>query len=164
MAHLQDHSDAVLPVTNGSTASSTSKGIVRHIPTAARLLLGLVFFVFGLNGFLNFLPRPAPPPEAAMAFAGALMKTGYMFPLLKATEVVSGTLLLSNRFVPLALAFLAPIVINIAAFHFMLAPEGAALAIIVLGLEIYLAWVYRDAFRPMLASKVAPTARASARP
>jgi uncharacterized membrane protein YphA (DoxX/SURF4 family) len=133
------------------------KTISRHVPTAARVLLGLVFFVFGLNGFFNFIPQPAtPPPEGAMAFAGAMMKTGYLFPLLKATEVVSGVLLLSGRFVPLALTFLAPIIVNIVAFHAFLAPSGVPIAVVVLALEVYLAWSYREAFRPMLAARAKP--------
>jgi uncharacterized membrane protein YphA (DoxX/SURF4 family) len=128
--------------------------IVRHLPTAARLLLGLTFFVFGLNGFFNFIPRPAePPPEAALAFIGALLKTGYMFPLIKGVEVIAGALLLSNRFVPLALTVLAPIVVNIVAFHSLLAPAGIAVPLVVVALEIYLAWTYRDIFRPMLAAR-----------
>ncbi|HEY4122674.1 MAG TPA: DoxX family protein [Byssovorax sp.] len=130
--------------------------------TAARVVLGLEFFVFGLNGFLNFMPKPDHIPDKAAAFAGALFATGYFFPLLKGTEVVAGALLLSNRFVPLALAFLAPIVINIVAFHTVLEPSGAPIALITLALEIYLAWSYRAAYRPMLASRVAPSAAADA--
>jgi len=132
-----------------------ARPIVRHLPTAARLVLGLTFFVFGLNGFFNFIPRPAePPPEAALAFIGALLKTGYMFPLIKGVEVVAGVALLSNRFVPLALTVLAPIVVNIVAFHSLLAPAGIAVPLVVLALEIYLAWAHRDVFRPMLAARV----------
>lgn len=130
---------------------------MRHIPTVARVLLGLVFFVFGLNFFLHFLPQPAPPP-AAGAFAGAMIATGYLFTLVKVTEIVSGALLLANRFVPLALALLAPVIVNIVFFHAFL--EGAAtlpLPIVILGLEIFLAWSYRDAYRPMLQAKVAPS-------
>ncbi|MEO8800682.1 MAG: DoxX family membrane protein [Polyangiaceae bacterium] len=130
---------------------------MRHLPTVARVLLGLVFFVFGLNFFLHFLPQPAPPP-AAGAFFGALMATGYMMTLLKVTEVVSGALLLSNRFVPLALALLAPVIVNIVFFHAFL--EGAAtlpLPLAILGLEIFLAWSYRDVYRPMLRAKNAPS-------
>src|SRR5437868_5904386 len=85
--------------------------ISRYLPVAARTLLGLVFFVFGLNGFLHFIPQNGTPPEGAAAFAGALFKTGYMFPLLKGVEVLAGLSLLGNRFVPLALALLAPIVV-----------------------------------------------------
>jgi hypothetical protein len=127
---------------------------LRHAATGARIVLGLIFFVFGLNGFLHFLPTPANVPEGAAAFGGALMKTGYMFPLLKGFEVLSGALLLSNRFVPLALALLAPIVVNIVSFHAFLAPAGGGPAYLTLVLELFLAWSYRDAFRSMLVARV----------
>jgi uncharacterized membrane protein YphA (DoxX/SURF4 family) len=123
--------------------------IRKHAPTAARLFLGLVFTVFGLNFFLHFLPTPASPPRAA-AFAGALFASGYLFPLLKATEVVAGLLLLGGFFVPLALAVLAPIVINIVGFHLFLAPSGLPVPLAVVAAEIFLAWSYRAAFAPML--------------
>ncbi|WP_437477622.1 DoxX family protein [Sorangium sp. So ce1014] len=126
--------------------------VKRFAPAAARTLLGLVFFVFGLNGFLQFLPQP-PAPEAAASFGAALAATGYMFPLIKGTEVVAGALLLSNRYVPLALALLAPIVVNIVAFHTFLTPPNPA-AWLILALELYLAFAYRAAFRPMLAARV----------
>src|SRR5262252_8536288 len=121
----------------------------RKLPTAARLIQGAAFFTFGLNGFLHFLPAP-PPPAAAGAFLGALFATGYMFPLIKGTEVLTGLLLLSNRYVPLALTLIAPVIVNIIAFHAFLAPAGLALPIVLLATEVYLAWSYRDAFAPML--------------
>ena len=123
--------------------------INKLVPTAARLLLGLVFTAFGLNFFLHFLPMPAAPPRAA-AFAGALFVSGYLFPLLKATEVVAGLLLLGGLFVPLALAVLAPIIINIIGFHLFLEPSGLPLPLVLLVAELYLAWSYRSAFAPML--------------
>jgi hypothetical protein len=127
------------------------------LPTVARVLLGLVFFVFGLNGFLHFLPQPpmsGPPAD----FAGALFATGYMFPLIKGTEVVAGALLLGNRFVPLALALLAPVIVNILAFHAILVGAGVGLPIVLVVLELYLAYAYRDAFAPMLKAQVTPRA------
>lgn len=127
----------------------------RKATSAARIVLGLVFFVFGLNGFLHFLPG-GPPPGPAGAFAGALAATGYMFPLVKGTEVIGGALLLGGRFVPLALTILAPVVVNIVAFHAFLAPSGIALALLVLALELYLAWAYRGAFRGVLAARAEP--------
>ena len=125
---------------------------LRYLPTAARLLLGLVFVVFGLNGFLQFLPMP-PVTGAPAAFFGALLATGYLFPLIKGTEVIAGALLLGNRFVPLALALLAPVVVNIVLFHTFLTPPNP-IAFGVLALEVYLAWAYRRAYRTMLAARV----------
>ena len=127
--------------------------IRRVIPTGARLFLGLVFTFFGLNFFLHFVSTPPAPPRAA-AFAGALFASGYLFPLLNTTEVVVGLLLLSNRFVPLALAVLAPIVINIVAFHLFLAPSDLGLALALLAAELMLAWNRRAAFAPMLRARV----------
>ena len=129
--------------------------ISRFAPPAARLLLGLVFFVFGLNGFLQFIPQP-PAPDKAMAFLGALAATGYMFPLIKSVEVIGGALLLSNRFVPLALAIIAPNVVNIVLFHSVLAPGGLPVALFVLGLELFTAWSYRGAYASMLHARTAP--------
>lgn len=130
---------------------------MRHLPTAARYLLGLIFFVFGLNFFLHFIPMPTNTPAPAAAFGGAMMATGYLFLLVKVTEVASGILLLANRFVPLALTLLAPIIVNIFCFHLFL--EGAAtlpLPLVILALEIYLAYSYRAAYLPMLQAKVSP--------
>ena len=96
----------------------------------ARIILGLIFFVFGLNGFFNFI-QPPPMGEEAMAYMGALFATGYFFPVLKIFEIVSGALLLSGRLVPLALLFLAPIVLQIFLFHAFLSPDaGFPLAIL----------------------------------
>ena len=124
---------------------------------AARLILGLIFFVFGLNGFLHFLPQPPAPPAAA-AFAKALFATGYFFPLLKSAEVLAGALLLTGLFVPLALTILAPIIVNIVAFHLFLAPGNYAVIGLVLAAELYLAWAHRAAFAPMLARRSQPSA------
>jgi uncharacterized membrane protein YphA (DoxX/SURF4 family) len=126
-------------------------------PTIARVLLGLMFTVFGLNGFLHFIPQPKTPmPEGAVAFAGALMNTGYMMPLVMGTQLLVGVLLLVNRFVPLALALIAPIIVGIITFHIFLAPASIAPAIVVVVLELHLAWAYRNAYRPMLAMRVTP--------
>ena len=127
----------------------------RFAPSVARVLMGLIFFVFGLNGFFHFLPQP-PPPAPALAFATALVQSGYFFPLLKSVEVAVGILLLANRFVPLALAVIAPVVVNIFAFHAALAPSGLPVALLVLALEIFLAWSYRQVYAPMLVAKAKP--------
>jgi len=95
-------------------------------------------------------------PEGAEAFIGALMKTKYMLKLISGTEVIVGALLLLNRFVPLALALIAPVVVNIMAFHVFLSPSGLSVAIFVLVLEVYLAWTHRSVYRSMLAMRVTP--------
>lgn len=129
---------------------------------AARSTLGLGFFVFGLNGFLHFLPQP-PLAGAPAEFLGALFATGYMLPLIKGTEVVTGALLLSGRYVPLALTVLAPVLVNILAFHAFLAPAGLAVPVLFTALGIYLAYAYRAAFAAMLRARTpladAPSSR-----
>ena len=140
-----------------TTAPAMSQSFTRHIPTVARILLGLPLVVFGLNAFLNFIPPPKTPmPEGAMAFAGALMKTGYMMQLIGATQLIVGVLLLSNRFVPLALALFAPFIVNSLAFHIFLEHSGLPMAIVFAAFEFYLAWTYRRAYGPMLAARVTP--------
>jgi hypothetical protein len=139
------------------TADASNKSFTRHFPAIARILLGLMFFIFGSNGFLNFIPQPKDPmPAGAVAFAGALMATGYMMKLVAATQLISGLLMLINRFVPLAIALLAPVVVNIILFHIFLAPSTIVPGVVVLLLELYLAWAYRNAFRPMLAARATP--------
>jgi uncharacterized membrane protein YphA (DoxX/SURF4 family) len=141
------------PVFSPSAPQSAPRSFTRFLPIAARLLLGLVFFVLGLNGFLNFIPPPPTMPEKVTAFLGALMATGYMLPLISGTELLAGFLLLLGRFVPLALLFLAPVIVNIVAFHLFLDRSGMVIALIVTALQLYLAWAYRAAFRPVLAAR-----------
>lgn len=131
--------------------------MTRHLPTVARVLLGLVFLVFGLNGFLQFMPTP-PVPARAGEFLGALGATGYMFPLIKGTEVIAGALLLGGRFVPLALVLLAPVIVNIVVFHLVLAPGAFGMLAVILGLELYLAWAYRESFAGVLRADARPAA------
>ncbi|HTA88872.1 MAG TPA: DoxX family protein [Polyangiaceae bacterium] len=139
--------------------------IQSKLPTVARYLLGLTFFVFGLNGFLHFIPQP-PMSGPPANFLGAMLATGYLFPLVKGTEVLAGLLFLSNRYVPLALAVLAPVLINIVAFHVFLEPAALALPLVLLAAEVYLAASFRDAFAPMLQARNTPHANppASGRP
>lgn len=126
------------------------------LPLVVRVLFGGVFLIFGANKLVTFIPMPPPPPEV-MPFVGGLASSGYMFPLLGVLEVLGGLALLSGRFVPLALTVLAPIVVNIALFHIVLAP-AAGMTAFLLASEIYLAWVYRDAFRSVLQATPSPAA------
>ena len=97
--------------------------------TVARYLAGVIFLVFGLNGFLHFIPLP-PPSGVAGQFMGALFVSHYLT-LIFAIQVIGGVLLLANRYVPLALAILAPVIVNILSFHALMAPSGLPLALFV---------------------------------
>jgi putative oxidoreductase len=118
--------------------------------TVARYLLGLAFVVFSLNYFVPFLPQPStPPPAEAGAFLAAFVGSHFLA-LVKAIELACGLLLLANRLVPLALTLLAPILVGITAFHVLLEPSGLPIPVVLVGLELVLAWAYRAAFAPML--------------
>jgi uncharacterized membrane protein YphA (DoxX/SURF4 family) len=95
----------------------------------ARILLGLVFVVFGLNGFLNFLKGPLPPGLAGQ-FISALMQSHYVF-LVSAVQLISGALLLINRYVPLALVLSAAEIANILAYHIFMDPSEIFMALVV---------------------------------
>ena len=135
----------------------TTKSPLRFLPPIARILMGLVFFVFGLMGLILH-PKAGGMPAGAQALIDAFTASGYMMPLVSGTEAVVGLLLLINCFVPLALALIAPVIVNIIAFHLFLMPAPGAFApgIVVAVLEVYLAWSYRSAFAPMLGCKVKP--------
>ncbi len=113
----------------------------------ARTLLGLIFFVFGLNGFLHFIPAPLPT-GAAGQFFGALAATGYMIPLIFTAQILGGALLLNGVWVPVALLILAPVIVNILLFHLFLAP-GIGPGTVAALLELFLAWYHRAAFAPL---------------
>jgi uncharacterized membrane protein YphA (DoxX/SURF4 family) len=137
------------------TRPSAKPSAGRIVTAIARVLLGLMFLVFGLNGFLNFMPAPKDLPPDVITVSTGLMKGGYMA-VVSATEIIVAVLLLTNRFVPLALALLAPIVVGIITFHIAIAPATIVPGLVVLVMELYLAWAYRGAFRPMLRAKVSP--------
>ena len=126
---------------------------MRIIVIIARVLLGLVFFVFGLNGLHPFMQNPPAPPAAA-AFFGALAATHYMFFLIFGTQVLGGALLLIGVAVPFALTILAPVIVNILFFHMFLSPDLLAMALVVAAFELFLVWYYRAAFAPLFSSAV----------
>lgn len=111
--------------------------------TVARYLLGLIFLVFGLNGFLHFIPMPPPKGLAAQQFGGAIFMSHYWV-VIFGIQVIGAVLLLVNRFVPLALVLLGPVIFNIFFFHALMAPEGIPLAIVVVVLWAILAVHYKQ--------------------
>ncbi|MFY9926155.1 MAG: DoxX family protein [Opitutaceae bacterium] len=94
----------------------------------ARNLLGLLFLTFGLNGFLHFIPTP-PPAGLAGQFLGVLFVSHYLVAVFL-LQLVAGALLLVNRFVPVALVLLGPVLVNILLFHCLMAPEGLPMALV----------------------------------
>jgi putative oxidoreductase len=119
----------------------------------ARVLLGIIYFVFGLNFFLNFIPNDAQHSEVAGNFLGGLFGAGYFFPFVKGIEVVLGAFLLIRLFVPLSAVILFPITLNIFLFHAFLAPGTVAISVVMLVLNVYILWAYRDNFRSLLQTR-----------
>ena len=118
----------------------------------ARVLLGLIFLVLGLNGFLFFIPAP-PIPGPAGAWFGAMFATHYLW-LVAAVQVIAGALLLINQYVPLALVALAAVLVNILAYHITMMHDGWPLAAFVTVLWFIVAWPLREHFAPLFARKV----------
>jgi hypothetical protein len=115
----------------------------------ARYLLGLLFVVFGLNGFLHFIPMGPMPTGAAGQFMAAVSESHYMT-VVFAIQLLGGLLLLLAQYVPLALTLLAPVIVNIILFHAFMAPEGLPLAAIATILWLLVAYPIRPVFTPLL--------------
>src|SRR5215510_5599342 len=117
----------------------------------ARILLGLMFVVFGLNAFFGFLP--APKLEGVWGqFLGALFVYHYVW-LVGATQVVSGALFVFGRYVPLAIALSGPVIVNIIAYHLTMQRSNAQLAILATICWLILLWWYRASFAPLWVKK-----------
>jgi uncharacterized membrane protein YphA (DoxX/SURF4 family) len=111
----------------------------------ARVLLGLIFVVFGLNAFLHFIPMPPPKPGLATDFSMALFKSHYFY-VVAILQIVGGALCLAGRFVPLGLTLLGPVIVNIALFHIFLEHSGFQPAVVVSVLALFLLRSYSSAF------------------
>ena len=119
----------------------------------ARFLIGLIFLVFGLNGFFHFLPMSPPPSGTAAQFFGALFVSNYLV-VIFLLQIVSAILLLLNRYTPLALTLLAPIIVNILLIHMLMVPSGVPLAILVTVLWSVVFLSVRSAFSGLLQQDV----------
>ncbi|MFO7997650.1 MAG: hypothetical protein R6U86_01570 [Bacteroidales bacterium] len=121
---------------------------MHNIRKIARILLGLILIVFGLNAFYDFMGLPQMPEEARRVYD----YMGYMIMYAVMFQMLAGLLLLLNRFVPLALLVMAPISLNILAFHLFFFPAGILPGLIVAVLNVFLLIQYRDFFKPFLRS------------
>ena len=120
----------------------------------SRYLLGLIFTVFGLNGFLNFIKQPPPTDPNAIHFFTAVAVSHYAY-MFFAFQLLAGLLLLSGFFVPLALVILAAELVNILTFHATMNPAGIAPGLLATVLWIIVFVRYRASFAPLLAAKPA---------
>jgi len=150
---------ATLQIETTTIAARTKRVVARALPAIPRVLMGAMFLFSGLFGLLMHPQAPPGLPAGAIAFNVALTNTGYMLQMISVTQALAGALLLANRFVPLALAILAPVIVNIFAFHLFLEPSGRPVAVVLAALELYLAWQYRGAYRGMMAARVARSSR-----
>jgi putative oxidoreductase len=116
----------------------------------ARILLGLMFTLFGLNGFFHFLPG-APPPGAATDFFNAVALESHYYMLIFGAQLVAGLLLLSNQYVPLALVTLAAVLANILTFHLAMAPASIGPGIFAALVWVVVCWSVRSQFASLLA-------------
>jgi putative oxidoreductase len=128
---------------------AATAGPMKIATVIARVLLGLMFVVFGANAFFHFLPMPPPPQNLAGDYVRVFFASGYVY-VVGAFQIIGGLLLLIGRFVPLGLTILGAIIVNILTFHALMAPEGFPPALVVTALEIFLLWRYREAFAGIL--------------
>jgi uncharacterized membrane protein YphA (DoxX/SURF4 family) len=148
--------------TNTGTVTPQKKSFTRFFPHIARILMGLAFFAAGAMGLVMMIKKmPDQSPENLKVINAALTTAGYMH-VAMVTMLIVGLLLLSNRFVPLALTLIAPILVGIMTYHIATSPGMIVPGAILSLLELYLAWSYRKAFCPMLAAKVTPSEKCSA--
>jgi putative oxidoreductase len=120
--------------------------------TIARYLLGLMFTVFGLNGFLNFIKQPPPANPLAIDFFTAVAGSHFAY-MFFAFQLLAGVLLLTGFFVPLALVILAAELVNILTFHETMNPEGIAPGLVASVLWVLVFQQYRSSFAPLLGPK-----------
>jgi len=119
------------------------------ITMVLRILLALIFIVFGSNYFFGFLELPPPESEEAKAFMGALFASGYMFPLIKLTEVFVGILLLINKWVGLALILASVLIVNIVLFHYNLDRGGIVIGLVMAVIDIVLIYTNWKKFKTL---------------
>jgi putative oxidoreductase len=125
---------------------------MKIVALIARILLGLVFLVFGANGLHPFLPMPPPPGGLAGQYVTALFQSHYaVVPFL--VQLIGGILLLVNQFVPLALTLLGPVIVNILCFHAFMEPGGLPMACVVALVWFFLFYVYRKSFEGLFVQK-----------
>src|SRR6202047_2613051 len=152
--YIINYIDTNIRDVNAMASIEKENPVMRTASVIARYLAGVIFLVMGLNGFLNFIPLP-PPGGIAGQFLGALYVSHYLW-VIFAFPVIAGGLLLLNRYVPLAVAMLAPVLVNILTFHALMAPNGLPLALFVAALWAAIFIDVRPAFSGLFQSRLQP--------
>jgi len=135
-------------------ARSHRSALETNVYLVSRVLLGAMFVLFGVNGFVMFMPSPPAIPQEAMTFFGMIMTTHFSY-LVFGAQLIAGLLVLFNRYMPLAIVTLAAVLANIWAFHITMYPAGIfPMPIIATVLWFTVAWSIRSSFAPLLAMKV----------
>jgi len=113
-----------------------------------RIFLGLMLVIFGLNKFLQFMPMPTMP-NAAGEFMGALIKSGYIMVIVAVVEIIVGVLILVNKYQPLVLVILFPILLNAFLFHLFLDPSGIGGAAFAMAMNIFLLVANKESYKEL---------------
>jgi putative oxidoreductase len=130
---------------------------MKIVVITARILLGLLFLIFGLNGFFHFIPNPPMPPGDLATFSMLMFKSHYIVPVM-VLQVIGGLLLLIGRFVPLALALLGPVIVNILITHIVFQPSGLPPGALAAILWLILFFAYREYFAGIFVADAKPAA------
>jgi hypothetical protein len=152
--YIINHIDINIHDVKTTTLIEKENPAMRTASVIARYLAGLIFLIFGLNGFLHFIPLPLPAGIAGQ-FMAALYVSHYLW-VIFAFQVIPGVLLLANRYVPLAVAMLAPVIVNILTFHILMAPSGLLLALFVTVLWAVIFNDVRQAFSGLFQARLQP--------
>ena len=129
---------------------------MKILTLVARILMGLTFLVFGLNGFLHFLPMGPAPQGIQAQFMAIMGATHYLYAPF-ALQIICGLLFLINRYIPLALTLICPVIVNILLFHALMAPASALPGVFVTVCWLIVYWSVRPAFRGIFQPRPTPT-------
>ena len=114
------------------------------------LLFGLMFINSGLNKFFHYMPMPKDMPENMMKLMGAMMEIGWLFPLVAVAEIVGGILFITNKFRALGAIIIFPVLVGVLLTHILVAPSGLPMALVLLGIEIWIIIENREKYLPMV--------------
>ena len=126
------------------------KTMKKKILFGVSLLFGLMFINSGLNKFFNYIPIPKDMPESMIKLTAAIKEISWLLPLIGAAEIVGGILFITSKFRALGAIIILPVLTGIVLTHIFIAPSGLPVAIVLLGIEIWVIAENRDKYLPMI--------------